>query len=140
MKKDNSTTTVAEILGEHSLEVRLLAERLRQIVRQEVPEAIEKAYAYWHGIGYTHPESGYFAAIFPQYDRVKLGFEFGILLPDPDGLLRGEGKQVRYVHLHDLETIPEDKIRQLLQAAIDLPSSREIKMGLVHSAARPTRK
>jgi hypothetical protein len=140
MKKDNSTTTVAEILGEHSLEVRLLAERLRQIVRQEVPEAIEKAYPYWHGIGYTHPESGYTAAIFPQYDRVKLGFEFGILLPDPDGLLRGEGKQVRYVHLHDLETIPEDKIRQLLQAAIDLPSSREIKMGLVHSAARPTRK
>ena len=140
MKKDISPITVSDILADHTREVRLLAERLRQIVRQTIPEATEKAYPHWHGIGYTHPESGYFAAIFPQNESVKLGFEFGILLPNPDGLLQGEGKQVRYVHLRDPETIPEGTIRHLLQAAIDLPPSREIKMGLVHSAARPIRK
>ena len=140
MKKDNSPVTVADILADHTREVRLLAERLRQIVHQAIPEAIEKAYPDWHGIGYTHPASGYFAAIFPEDDRVKLGFEFGVLLPDPNGLLAGDGKQFRYVHLHDLGTIPEEGIRQLLQAAIDLPPRHAIKMDLVRSAARPIQK
>jgi len=48
-------------------------------------------------LGYHHPDGGYLCGLFPQRDSVKLGFEFGVLLPDPDGLLEGRGRQVRYL-------------------------------------------
>ena len=51
MKKDETPITVADILAGHTPEVRLLAERVRQIICQAVPEAAEKAYLHWHGIG-----------------------------------------------------------------------------------------
>jgi hypothetical protein len=91
--------TPEHILTGHTPEVRELCEALRSLVRAEVPEASEVAYPSWHGIGYHHPTCGYFCAIFPVNDYVKLGFEFGVLLPDPDGLLTGDGKQIRYVNL-----------------------------------------
>ena len=63
------------------------------------PEAVEKAYPSWHGIGYRLPESGYFCGICPLADSVKLGFEFGVLLPDPQGLLEGQGSAASGNHL-----------------------------------------
>lgn len=126
-----------DILAEHTSEVRSLAESLRKLIRETVPDAIELAYPVWHGIGYRHPESGYFCAIFPQKDSVKLGFEFGVLLPDPDGLLEGTGRQVRYVNIQDSKDIRAGGIRKLLLAAISLPENREVKISLVKASAKP---
>ena len=126
-----------DILADHSPEVRELVQRLRELVKATIPEATETAYASWHGIGYRHPQSGYFCAIFPQADDVRLGFEFGVLLPDPEGILEGTGKQVRYVHLNTAERIPVASIQPLLLAALSLPDGREAKMELIRNAARP---
>ena len=126
-----------DILATHTPEVQALAERLRKLVRDTVPSAAEAAYAHWHGIGYRHPETGYFCAIFPQQDGVNLGFEFGVLLPDPEGLLEGGGKQVRYLKLKDGKDIRAGAIKKLLRAAISLPESREAKLWLIKSSARP---
>ena len=108
------------IRASHAPAVRALAERLRTIVRQTIPEATEAAYPVWHGIGYRHPESGYFCAIFPQNEGVKLGFEWGVRLPDLDGLLEGTGKQVRYVVMKEEKDVQEEPIKRLLLAAIEL--------------------
>ena len=126
-----------DILAEHTPEVRALAERLRQLIRETVPEASEAAYPVWHGIGYRHPETGYFCAIFPLEDEVKLGFEFGVLLPDPAGLLQGNGRQVRYVHLRGPKDIRVRPLKALLRAAANLPGDRATKLALIRAGAKP---
>jgi hypothetical protein len=80
-----ATTSVEDILADHAPPVRWLVERLREIIRQTVPEATESAHPVWHSISYRHPRSGYFCGIFPFQERVDLAFEFGVLLPDPGG-------------------------------------------------------
>jgi hypothetical protein len=80
-----ATTSVEDILADHAPPVRWLVERLREIIRQTVPEATESAHPVWHSISYCHPRSGYFCGIFPFQERVDLAFEFGVLLPDPGG-------------------------------------------------------
>jgi hypothetical protein len=100
-------------------------------VDRRVPEAAEKAYPHWHGIGYSHPAVGYFCAIFPHDEFVKLGFEFGVLLADPRGLLEGEGKQVRYVTIHNRRQIHSRALKNLLLAAVSLPEKREVRLSMI---------
>jgi hypothetical protein len=49
---------------------------------------------------------------------VNLGFNFGWLLPDPDGLLRGEGKWIRYVRIAQTADLDAPGVRKLVRAAI----------------------
>jgi hypothetical protein len=95
-----------------------IAERLRALVREVVPDAQERAYTGWHAIGYRTPEAGYFAGIFPRDEHCDLLFEYGVELPDPDGALEGDGTQTRYIRLWDEEEIPVDIARRLLRAAV----------------------
>jgi hypothetical protein len=129
--RSRESLTPEHILAGHTPEVREFCEALRSLVRAEAPDAFEVAYPSWHGIGYHHPESGYFCAIFPMNDYVKLGFEFGVLLPDPEGLLTGQGKQVRYVNIRQPEDIRAEAIRQLIQAALSLPPERDVKLWMI---------
>ncbi len=114
-------STAEDIVANHSPEVRRLVERLRTLITGTVPPATEHPYPVWHGIGYRHPQQGYFCGIFPQQDQVKVGFEYGLLLPDPEGLLQGSGKRLRYMHVHNLGELREDALKALLLAAINLP-------------------
>ena len=113
--------TAEDIVANHSPEVRRLVERLRTLITETVPPATEHPYPVWHSIGYRHPQQGYFCGIFPQQDQVKVGFEYGLLLPDPEGLLQGSGKRVRYMHVLNLGELKEDALKALLLAAINLP-------------------
>ena len=112
--------TPQDILARHTPEVRRLVNRLREVVKTTVPGVLEKAYPVWRGIGYRHPESGYFCGIFPQKDFVKVGFEFGAFLPDPDGILTSGGRQVKYVEVKSLKEIPVSSLRNLLRCAVKL--------------------
>ncbi|MFN8444370.1 MAG: DUF1801 domain-containing protein [Caldilineaceae bacterium] len=133
MKKHSQQTavTVDTILQPHHPTVIDLVNQLRHQIRATVPEATEKAYPVWKGIGYVHPIAGYFCAIFPQADCVKLGFEWGKLLPDTDGVLEGDGKQLRYVVIREGESIPVEAIKRLLLAALKLPAERQVKLALL---------
>ena len=46
-----------------------------------------------------HQDVGYFCGVFAHSNAVQVAFEFGVLLPDPHGVLSGSGAQVRYVVL-----------------------------------------
>ena len=117
-RKAKDSVKPEDILAGHTAEVKALAQSLRKLIKKIIPEATEKAYPGWHGIGYRHPESGYFCAIFPLRDGVKLGFERGVLLPDPDNLLEGTGSQVRYVSIGSRGDLREESIKKLLHAAM----------------------
>jgi hypothetical protein len=114
------SSTPEQILRDHSPDVREIAERLRTLIGATLPEATECAYPGWHGIGYRHPSAGYIGAIFPLQDRVRLGFEHGARLPDPAGMLTGDGKQLRYVEVLPGADINERAIRALLVDAVAL--------------------
>lgn len=79
-----------------------IAERLRTIVLEAVPDAIERIRLGWRLIGYDVKRgrgTTYFAFVAPEPEHVHLGFEWGVLLDDPTGVLRGAGitKQVRWL-------------------------------------------
>ena len=133
MTSKRPATSPDDILAQDTPQVRELVQRLRELVVATVPNAKEIAYPVWKGLGYHHPEGGYFCGVFPQGDGVKLGFEFGVLLSDPDGVLEGTGKQVRYVVIKEGQAIPEDAIKRLLEAAVGLPHRRGVKLGLVRN-------
>lgn len=119
------------LLADYRLAVRDMVAALRGVVRAAVPDATEAVYLRWRGIGYRHRQAGYFCGIFPQTDQVRLLFEFGILLPDPSGILAGDGKQTRYLTIRDPQVLPVAAIRQLITEALALPASRQAKLALI---------
>jgi hypothetical protein len=95
------------------------------VVLEALPEETsERAYPGWHGIGYRHPVAGYVCGIFPLEDRVRLGFERGVELYDPDDVLSGEGTRVRYLEVRRAGEIPLDALRGLLDEAYALGAER----------------
>jgi hypothetical protein len=79
-----------------------IAEELRAIVRNAIPEAIEAVRPGWRLIGYDLPlgrRSTFFAWIWPEPGHVHLGFPQGILMADPTRRLSGAGitKRARWL-------------------------------------------
>jgi hypothetical protein len=93
-------------------EIRDIAERLRDVVREAVPEAVERVRTGWRLIGYDVPvgrRTRYFAFVAPEPKHVHLGWEAGIWMSDPEGILRGANlnlKKVRYVTYQPGDPIP----------------------------------
>lgn len=129
--------TVEDLLADHTPAIREAAERLREIVRKTVPQATETAHGFWHSINYRHPDAGYFCGIFPRADAVLLVFEFGVLLPDPEGILEGKGKQVRQLRVERGKDIPVLPVRTLLREAVGLPGGRDEKLSMIRTAGSP---
>ena len=138
MSKRKPKITPDELLQTHNPDIQAIVADLRKLILETVPNAAESANPGWHSISYRHPQQGYFCGIFPTHDHVILVFEFGILLPDPDGVLVGDGKQVRNIILRSVEDISAESIQQLLIEAINLPASRNEKLELIRSGARPS--
>ena len=117
------------------MEVRSIAEELRKLIGETLPEAIESGHPTWHSIGYRHPKAGYVCGIFPHKDSVDLVFEFGILLPDPHKVLQGDSKQTRYIPITSVGEINMVAIKQLIVDALSLPVSRAVKLDLIRAKA-----
>src|SRR5690606_13893297 len=118
-----TNATAEDILQDHNPQVQAIAQKLRDLIKEAMPEVTEKAYLGSHGIGYHHPKAGYFGCIFPAEDKVTFAFEYGALLPDPENLLTmptSGGKRVRYIHLASESDINEDGFIALLHAATSL--------------------
>ncbi len=110
--------TVEEFLAGAPPQVRETVEWLRALVRATVPNCIERVYPGWQLIGYRVPhgkKSHYFGFIAPQGERVALGFEYGVRMSDPHGVLRGTGRQVRQVEF----TAPGELDLAVLTALIE---------------------
>jgi hypothetical protein len=133
-------TAIASLLSAHNPDIRAIVERLRAIVRETVPEASETPQPSWHSINYRHPDCGYFCGIFPQQDDVLIAFEFGVLLPDPDGVLEGKGTQVRFLRIKDARAIKTRTIKYFIREALALPEKHAVKLELLRAKAKPVRK
>jgi hypothetical protein len=93
-----------------------IAHRLRAVVRQATPAAVERIRSGWALIGYDLPmgrRKRYFAFIAPERKHVHLGFEYGVWMDDPEGILEGAHlnlRKVRFVTFTPGETLPEEML------------------------------
>lgn len=108
------------LLSAYPDEIRDVADRLRSVVHDAVPQAIERVRTGWRLIGYDIPVSArrtrYFAFVAPEPMHVHLGFEYGAWMADPDGLLRGAHlklKKVRFVTYVPGDPIPTEALAAL---------------------------
>jgi uncharacterized protein DUF1801 len=99
-----------------------VANELRRLVKRAVPESIERVRTGWGVIGYDVPigrRTRLFAYVWPEPEHVHLGFQHGVLMDDPDGLLQGAGvtKRVRWLTVHAIDEIPPTAGDLLREAA-----------------------
>jgi hypothetical protein len=111
-----------------------IAERLRALVTDVAPNAIERVRPGWGLIGYDLPRrrgTTFFAWIWPERAHVHLGFPLGIVMRDPDGAMRGEGitKQARWLTYQRVDDIDEAVARRLVEEAMRVA-------GLTHAERR----
>ncbi len=95
---------------------------MRRWLRERVPTAHELVYEYrdWIVISYSPSERGYegVLAIRADADGVKLYFNSGKILSDPEKLLRGSGTEARWIHLEGASTIARPAVASLIDEAI----------------------
>ena len=124
---------------------------VRAAVRKRFPTAYELAYGYNHSvvISYSPTEHGIdgIVAISARATGVALYFNQGPQLPDPKKLLRGSGKQARFVPLDAANQLADPVVEAMIDAAIDqarvpLPTKGKGKLMIRGAAAKeqPRRK
>ena len=95
-----------------------IIERLDQIIRQVVPQAI--TLPKYGGTLYTlkpDEKEGQFCGIFPYQNHVQLAFSNGTALNDPGQVLCGTGKYRRHLNFTNPQDVEPDTLSALIDAA-----------------------
>lgn len=119
---DAAQTPSGEItvfLARYPTAIREVSEYLRRVMKQAMPQARETLYAGQNhlGYGFRGRMSERICYICPMRDYVRLGFMFGATLPDPGGLLAGEGKRLRHIKIRSMSDAQNPSIVALIEAA-----------------------
>jgi hypothetical protein len=95
---------------------------MRRSLRKRLPTAHELVYEYrdWFVISYSPNEHGYegVLAIRASENGVKLYFNRGNELPDPEKLLQGSGKQTRSIDVEVASALARPEVSRLIDEAI----------------------
>jgi hypothetical protein len=107
-------------------------------MRKRLPNAIELVYDNYNalacGFGPSEKtsEAIFSIAVYPR--NVSLFFLQGAELPDPKGLLQGEGKVVRYIRLEDQDTLDRPGVKAMMATALkmaEVPMNKKTEYKLV---------
>ncbi|MFD6136123.1 DUF1801 domain-containing protein [Isoptericola sp. NPDC056618] len=113
---------VAAVLDGLAPPVRAVTERLRALVAEVLPDAVEEPDPSARLLGYTYRPGTYVglvAAVAPYRRHVNLVLARGAALvdDDPHGLLEGAGRRARHVAFRTEEDVDRPGVRELLLAA-----------------------
>jgi hypothetical protein len=117
-----------EFLAEYPSAMRTLANYLRALVKRELPESSEQVKTGWKLIALYMPgksKSVKFGFILPHADSVSFGFDWGVMLNDPDGVLLGADerlKQVRYLSYRSIRDVKTRTAKRFVKQAAELSS------------------
>jgi len=121
MKTIETHGTFEEVIDDSNPEVQAIARRLRQLIIEIYPEVIEvpwpKQGIAGYGVG-PKKMSEHFCYIGTQSNRVNLGFFYGAVLTDQEGLLEGTGKNLRHVKVKSMEQAEQGFVRELIEFSI----------------------
>jgi hypothetical protein len=113
---------VESFIAKYSDEIAAEIRAARAEIRRRLPGAFELVYDNYNAlaIGYGASEKlddvVFSIACFPRW--VRLFFFHGAELDDPDGLLEGQGAQVRSLKLSSLALLDEPGVQALMQQAL----------------------
>jgi hypothetical protein len=116
-----------------------LALAARKLILEEAPQAGEFVYEVYtiaDHFTFTERPSDAFVFTTTHANWVNLGFNFGARLPDPVGLLRGEGKWIRHVRIAQVTDLEASGVRELVRAAIALAERPEGAAGKPRTVVR----
>ena len=120
--------TPEEFLSAFPPEIQKLANELRSLVQETVPNVKESVYTGWKLVGYRVKKGrsdAYFCFIAPFENRIMLGFEYGIQLFDPHLWLEGDGTQVRYLTVREQKDIEPEIFRAFIAEAAQIALERK---------------
>jgi hypothetical protein len=125
-------------LDAYTPEVADVARKVLVKLRKRLPHAIELVYDNYNAlaIGFApgdRASEGIFSiALYPKY--VTLFFLQGAKLPDPDGLLQGEGSRAKHIRLDDEKTLDRTDVKAMMTKAMEMaavPFDQKTKYRLV---------
>jgi hypothetical protein len=114
----------------------------RKLILEEAPEASEFVYEVYtiaDHFTFTERPSDAFVFTTTHANWVNLGFNFGSMLPDPNGLLHGKGKWIRHVRIAHATDLDAPGVRELLRAAIAQAERPQVKAGKPSTTIRRAR-
>ncbi len=118
---DTQLGTFADLLDQTVVPLRPVLSRLRELVLDIDPNAVEVVRlgdrAATYGIGPRKMIDGY-AYILPHKNWINLGFYQGSALTDPAHLLEGTGKNLRHVKIRSLTNADSPDLRRLIETAV----------------------
>ena len=126
MKHSDANNKATEFLSQYNEKVFGHAVKLRELLFANLPGVTEqvviaaKMIAYCYGQKYAE----LVCIIIPSKKGLKLGFNRGVDLPDPDKLLKGTGKISRYVEIKSEAQIASAPLKQLLESALEVYRKR----------------
>ena len=128
-------------LSTYELSVGELALALREMVLEEAPASIEKllrvyALVLWYSL--TGRMSDAFVQVVVYAKGVNLMFNRGAELPDPAGVLVGDGKIIRHIKVRRPEDLKNPHLRKFIRAALNHAKSIEREKKLAGRPPKPT--
>jgi hypothetical protein len=127
MKKAETKSAEAQLdsfLDAHTPEIAAFARVALTKLRKRLPHAIEMIYDNYNalacGFGPNERVSDviFSIAVYPKH--VNFFFLQGAKLPDPDGLLQGEGSRVRHIRLEDEKTLDRADVKAMMATAMKM--------------------
>ena len=121
MSQRSADPEYQKLLLRYSQNIQRLALAVRELILVEAPEANEFVYEVYtiaNHFSFTDRPSDAFVFITTHAGWVNLGFNWGALLPNPDGLLRGEGKLIRHIRITQEADLDAPGVCESLRAAI----------------------
>jgi hypothetical protein len=143
-KTESAEEQLDRFLDAFTPEIAGMARRALAKMRKRLPNAVEMIYDNYNalacGFGPTEKtsEAIFSIAIFPK--NVNLFFLQGAALPDPKGLLQGEGNVVRYIRLDDEKTLDRADVKAMMDVALKMakvPMDKKAKYKLVIKSVSP---
>lgn len=137
---------LAEFLEKYSPEIAALMEALHTKMQRLLPGAVRLVYDNYNAlvIGFAPTERPSDAilsiAAYPQW--VNLYFLKGAFLADPDQLLQGNGKQVRFIRMNRPADLDQPAIRRLIREAarsVDAPFDSKAGKLVIRAISRKQR-
>jgi Domain of unknown function (DU1801) len=115
--------------------VRKLALELRQLVLEVMAPCHENIYDAYSAVAIGYGSSDRLGDgichIAVYGNHVNLGFNFGATLPDPSGILKGKGNQIRHIKVDSEEELRRPEIRSYLSVACKIARDDARKLGEV---------
>lgn len=121
MKTVDTFGTFKDAIRKASPAARRLSSALRTLISKVYPDVVEVPWPKLKVIGYgvgPMKNTEHFCYIGVYGTHINLGFNYGINLPDPNGLLEGTGKKFRHMKIMDLRDLNQPALKALLRAAV----------------------